>query len=56
MKRAVIYARVSSSAESDRQNTQRQVTDLTNFASKNDIQVVKTFEEYRVNKQVQYYE
>ena len=46
MKRAVIYARVSSSAESDRQNTQRQVTDLTNFASKNDIQVVKTFEEY----------
>ena len=46
MKRAVIYARVSSSAESDRQNTQRQVTDLTSFASKNDIQVVKTFEEY----------
>lgn len=33
MKTAVIYARVSSS--NDRQNTQRQIEDLTQFASRN---------------------
>lgn len=40
--KAVIYARVSS----DRQSTDRQVVDLNSYASKNDISVVKTFEEH----------
>jgi len=44
MKKAVIYARVSS--VSDRQDTQRQVTDLMNYATKNDLQVEKVFEEH----------
>lgn len=41
---AVIYARVSST--NDRQSTDRQVSDLNGYASKNDINVVKTFEEH----------
>lgn len=41
---AVIYARVSST--NDRQSTDRQVSDLNAYASKNEINVVKTFEEH----------
>ena len=41
---AVIYARVSST--NDRQSTDRQVSDLNGYASKNDINVVKTVEEH----------
>ena len=43
MKPAVIYSRVSS--VSDRQNTERQVSDLNNYAKKNDFQVIKEFSE-----------
>ena len=43
MKTAVIYSRVSST--NDRQNTERQVEDLKTFASKNDFEVKKVFEE-----------
>ena len=42
--RAVIYARVSSTT--DRQSTDRQVIDLTDFATKNNYKVVKVFEEH----------
>lgn len=41
---AVIYARVSST--NDRQSTDRQVSDLNAYASKNDINVIRTFEEH----------
>ena len=41
---AVIYARVSST--NDRQSTDRQVSDLNAYASKNDISVIRTFEEH----------
>lgn len=41
---AVIYARVSSTT--DRQNTDRQVIDLTSYAAKNDYKVTKIFEEH----------
>lgn len=44
MKKAVIYARVSST--NDRQSTDRQVADLTDYASKNDYEVVEVFEEH----------
>lgn len=44
MRTAVIYARVSSS--NDRQNTQRQIEDLTLFANQNDYQLVGTYEEH----------
>ena len=44
MKRAVIYARVSS--VNDRQNTQRQVEDLTRFANKNGYDLVGTYQEH----------
>ena len=44
MKKAVIYARVSSI--NDRHNTDRQVIDLTDFATKNSYEVVKVFEEH----------
>lgn len=44
MKSAVIFARVSSS--SDRQNTERQINDLTNYARKNDFEIVKVFTEH----------
>ena len=42
--KAVIYARVSSTVE--RQSTERQILDLTAYADKNSIEVVKTFEEH----------
>ena len=42
--KAVIYARVSST--NDRQSTDRQVTDLTEYASKNNYEVVEVFEEH----------
>lgn len=42
--KAVIYARVSST--NDRQSTDRQVTDLTEYASKNGYEIVKVFEEH----------
>ena len=44
MKSAVIYARVSSLG--DRQNTDRQVYDLREYANRNDYQIIKTFEEH----------
>lgn len=44
MKTAVIYARVSSS--NDRQNTQRQIEDLTQFANRNEYQLMGTYEEH----------
>ena len=44
MKKAVIYARVSS--VNDRQNTQRQVEDLTRFANKNEYDLVGTYQEH----------
>ena len=44
MQSAVIYARVSSVG--DRQNTDRQVYDLRDFANRNDYQIIKTFEEH----------
>ena len=44
MKKAVIYARVSS--EGDRQSTERQVHDLTEYAVKDDVKIVKIFEEH----------
>lgn len=40
----VIYSRVSS--EGERQNTSRQVADLTQYASRNGIEVLKVFEEH----------
>ena len=42
--RAAIYARVSSTG--DRQSTERQVIDLTDYASRNEITICKTFEEH----------
>lgn len=44
MNNAVIYARVSSIG--DRQDTTRQVDDLTKYANGNALNVVKTFEEH----------
>ena len=44
MSTAVIYARVSST--SDRQNTQRQIEDLTRFANSNDYNIIGTYEEH----------
>lgn len=41
---AVIYARVSSTG--DRQSTERQVVDLTEYAGKNGMAVIRTFEEH----------
>ena len=41
---AVIYARVSST--NDRQSTDRQVIDLTNYANNNGIELVKVYEEH----------
>ena len=43
-KTAVIYARVSSTG--DRQSTERQVIDLTDYANKNGMTISKTFEEH----------
>ena len=44
MSTAVIYARVSST--NDRQNTQRQIEDLTRFANSNDFRIIGTYEEH----------
>ena len=44
MKKAVIYARVSS--VNDRQNTQRQVEDLTRFACQNEYDLMATYQEH----------
>ena len=41
---AAIYARVSSTTE--RQNTERQVIDLTEYANRNSLNIVKVFEEH----------
>lgn len=43
-KKAIIYARVSSVG--DRQNTDRQVSDLKTYASKNGIEIVRVFAEH----------
>ena len=46
MKSAIIYARTSSSGSvENRQNTERQVIDLTDFANRNAMTICKTFEE-----------
>ena len=42
--KAVIYARVSSTGE--RQSTSRQVADLTDYASRNGLEVVEVYEEH----------
>lgn len=42
--RAAIYARVSSTG--DRQSTERQVIDLTDYANRNTMTICKTFEEH----------
>ena len=47
MKTTVIYARVSSS--NDRQNTQRQIEDLTQFASRNEYQLISGVSVYIQN-------
>ncbi len=44
MKKAVIYARVSST--SDRQNCERQVSDLTKYAEANNMDVANVYEEH----------
>ena len=41
--KGIIFARVSSLG--DRQNTERQIEDLTGYASRNNIEVVKVFSE-----------
>ena len=47
MKRAIIYARVSSSGSLEsRQSTERQVIDLTDYASRNEMTICRTFEEH----------
>lgn len=43
MKTAIIYARVSSTT--DRQNTERQISDLINYAKNANLEIVKIFEE-----------
>lgn len=43
MMKGVIYARVSSTG--DRQNTERQIFSLTNWASKNEVDIYKVFSE-----------
>ena len=42
--RAAIYARVSSTG--DRQSTERQVIDLTDYANRNEMTICQTFEEH----------
>lgn len=47
MKQAIIYARVSSTgAQESRQNTERQVVSLSEYARLNGYEVIKTFEEH----------
>ena len=43
-KSAVIFARVSS--VSDRQDTTRQITDLTRFAIANDMEILQIYQEH----------
>lgn len=43
--RATIYARVSSS-NLERQNTERQVKDLTEYAKHNNLSIVEVYEEH----------
>lgn len=43
-RQAIIYARVSSVG--DRQNTERQISDLTRYAAYSNLTVVKIFEEH----------
>ena len=44
---AIIYARTSSSgAMESRQNCNRQLVSLTEYATKNDIEVINSFEEH----------
>lgn len=45
-KRAIIFSRVSSIEKLNRQNCERQISDLSAFASANDFQVVKVFQEH----------
>ncbi|MBU3807468.1 MAG: recombinase family protein, partial [Candidatus Phocaeicola faecipullorum] len=44
MKKAVIYARVSSTG--DRQDTARQIKDLEKYARSQNVEIVKTYEEH----------
>ena len=45
--RAAIYARTSSSgAQENRQSTERQVIDLTDYANRNAMTICETFEEH----------
>ena len=47
MKSAIIYARTSSSGSvENRQNTERQVIDLTEYANRNAMTICKTYEEH----------
>ena len=46
MKKTVLYARVSSTIERNRQNTERQVADLKAYAEYANLEVVEVFEEY----------
>ena len=47
VKRAIIYARVSSSGSLEsRQSTERQVIDLTGYANRNSMTITHTFEEH----------
>ena len=46
VKTAVIYARVSSTIERNRQNTERQVADLKAYADYSGLYIVKVYEEY----------
>ena len=47
MKRAIIYARVSSSGSLEsRQSTERQVIDLTDYANRNSMTISEVFEEH----------
>lgn len=46
MKKAIIYARVSSAIERNRQNTERQVSDLKAYAEYSNLEVIEVFEEY----------
>ena len=53
MKKAIIYARVSSVG--DRQNTERQVSDLTRYAEYSGMTIEKVFEEHISGAKRNYY-
>lgn len=44
MKKAVIYARVSSTIERNRQNTERQVSDLKAYSEYANLEVIEVFD------------